>query len=75
MKEILFAGEVMSLKKIPNIIFIILGIISIEVFSVLKIDGILAILLIWVGVVFIGIGLFKGNKPFKVIAQFFSNFF
>lgn len=64
----------MLMKKIPNIIFIILGIISIILFNVLKIDGILAFLLIWVGVVFIGIGLFKGNNPFKVICQFFSNF-
>ncbi|MPQ34184.1 hypothetical protein E4V42_22625 [Clostridium estertheticum] len=62
------------MKKIPNIIFIILGIISIVLFNVLKIDGILAFLLIWVGMVFIGIGLFKGNNPFKVIGQFFSNF-
>ncbi|MCB2343070.1 hypothetical protein [Clostridium estertheticum] len=62
------------MKKIPNIIFIILGIISFILFNVLKIDGILAFLLIWGGVVFIGIGLFKGNNPFKVIGQFFSNF-
>jgi hypothetical protein len=64
----------MAMRKIPNLIFIILGVISIILVYGFKIDGTVAFLLICAGVIFIGIGLFKGNNPFKVIAQFFSNF-
>ena len=62
-------------KTVPNIIFIILGIISITLVFRFNIDGTLGLLLTSVGVIFIGIGTFKGNNPFKVIFQFISNFF
>ena len=62
------------MKKIPNVIFVILGIVSFIGGISLNVGDTVGFLLITVGVIFIGIGLFRGNNPFKVIAQFFSNF-
>ena len=63
------------MKKISNIVFIILGIIIFTVAIRLNVGDTVGFILITLGVIFIGIGLVKGNNPFKVIGQFFSNFF
>ena len=63
------------MKKIPNTIFMILGIIIIALEFYFMIDGMLGFLLIFVGVMSIGISMFKGNNPLTVIAQFLINIF
>ena len=63
------------MKKIPNIIFLILGVIILVLEFHFMIDGTLGWFLTSVGVIFLGISIFKGNNPFKVILQFFANFF
>lgn len=62
------------MKKIPNIIFLILGVIILSVEFYFMIDGILGWFLINIGVILIGISIFKGNNPFKVIFEFITNF-
>ena len=62
------------MKKIPNIIFLILGVIILSVEFYFMVDGILGWFLINIGVILIGISIFKGNNPFKVIFEFITNF-
>jgi len=62
-------------KIIPNIIFLISGIIILVLEFHFMINGTLGWLLTSTGIIFIGIGIFKGNNPFKIIFQFISNFF
>lgn len=52
-----------------------LGIIGIVLEFHFELDGMIGFLLIWLGTVFIGIGIFKGNNPLKVIAKFISELF
>jgi len=64
------------MKKIkPNLIFLILGAIILVFEFHFMINGTLGWFLTSTGIIFIGIGVFKGNNPFKVIFQFISNFF
>jgi len=63
------------MKKIPNIIFLILGIIILVAEFYFMINGTLGWLITSTGIIFIGIGIFKDNNPFKVIFQFIANFF
>ena len=63
------------MRKIPNTIFMILGIIIIALEFYFMIDGMLGFLLIFAGVMSIGISMFKGNNPLTVIAQFLINIF
>lgn len=62
------------MKKIPNIIFLILGVIILSVEFYFMINGILGLFLTTSGVILIGISIFKGNNPFKVIFEFITNF-
>ena len=61
------------MKKIPNIIFLIFGVIILSLEFYFMFDGILGWLLTYVGIISIGISIFKGANPFKVIFEFITN--
>ncbi|QGU95423.1 hypothetical protein GOM49_10285 [Clostridium bovifaecis] len=63
------------MKKIPNTIFLIWGVIILSLEFHFMINGILGWLLTSIGIILIGVSIFKGNNPFKVIFEFISNFF
>ena len=63
------------MKKISNLSFLILGIIILGLEFYFMIDGTLGWLLTSTGVILIGVSIFKGNNPFKVVFEFISQYF
>lgn len=55
--------------RMLNIIFILFGVAYIALPIIFNIDGILGFLSVCLGVAFLVIGLFKGNKPIEVICD------
>ncbi|GFP76335.1 hypothetical protein [Clostridium fungisolvens] len=63
------------MRKMANIIFLILGAILLILEFHFMFDGTLGWLITSSGVILFGIGIFKGNNPLRVILQFIVNFF
>ena len=61
------------MKKLPNIVFLILGVILIWLVFHFMINGILGWFLTTTGVILIGVSIFRGSNPFKVIFEFIAN--
>ncbi|GLC30705.1 hypothetical protein [Clostridium omnivorum] len=63
-------------KIIPNLILMVLGIISILLVSVFSINGALGCLLITFGLILLLAGIvYKVNNPIKVIVEMIINLF
>lgn len=63
-------------KIIPNLILMVLGIVSISLVSIFSINGTLGCLLITLGFVLLLAGIvYKVNNPIKVIIEMIINLF
>lgn len=63
-------------KIIPNLILMVLGMVSISLVSVFSINGTLGCLLITFGLILLLAGiLYKVNNPIKVIVEMIINLF